>query len=315
MSDDSEDELKPLVIKRKIKANHAPHGGAWKVAYADFVTAMMAFFLLLWLLNVTTESNKQGLSDYFEPDTSEEENLAGSGQALAGLAQVAEGALKSAGSPPSVTVPLAKAGSKSGGDEGKEHDEDADALAEAEVKRLHTELESFANVEAEIRQALQEIPELKDMQDSLMIDYTTDGLRIHILDGEDVQMFVAGRAVLNNHGQKMLAIVANIITKMPNSIVVTGHTDSSSSNRPNYGNWELSGDRANTARRVMVEFGLEAEKIAKVAGKADRERLYPDKPKSVLNRRISIILKRQQPLTEMPDNEIQASANRADARG
>ena len=183
------------------------------------------------------------------------------------------------------------------------------------MKRLHTELESFANVEAEIRQALQEIPELKDMQDSLMIDYTTDGLRIQILDGEDVQMFVAGRAVLNNHGQKMLAIVANIITKMPNSIVVTGHTDSSRNNRPNYGNWELSGDRANTARRVMVEFGLEAEKIAKVAGKADREHLYPDKPQSVLNRRISIILKRQQPLTEMPDNEIQASANRADARG
>ena len=81
-------KLPPLVIKRKIKANHAPHGGAWKVAYADFVTAMMAFFLLLWLLNVATESNKQGISNYFEPDISEEENSEGSGQVLAGLAQV-----------------------------------------------------------------------------------------------------------------------------------------------------------------------------------------------------------------------------------
>ena len=221
MSDYLVDKRKPLVIKKRIKAKHAPHGGAWKVAYADFVTAMMAFFLLLWLLNVTTESNKQGISNYFEPDTSEEEKLAGSGQALAGLAEVAEGALKSAGSPPRVTVALATAGSKTGGDEGKETVEDAAALAEAEAKRLQAELESFAKVEAEIRQALQEIPELNDMQDSLMIDYSPDGLRIQILDDEDIPMFAAGRAVLNDHGRKMLAIIANVITKMPNLVVVT----------------------------------------------------------------------------------------------
>lgn len=314
MSDDS-NALAPIVIKRRIKANHPPHGGAWKVAYADFVTAMMAFFLLLWLLNVTTESNKQGISNYFEPDTSEEEKMSGSGQALAGLAQVAEGALKSAGSPPSVTVALATAGSKTGGDEGKENVEDAAALAEAEAKRLKTELESFAKVEAEIRQALQEIPELNDMQDSLMIDYTPDGLRIQILDQEDIPMFVAGRATLNDHGRKMLAIVANVITKMPNPVVLTGHTDTSKSARRNYGNWELSGDRANTVRRVMVEFGLGAEKIAKVAGKADREHLFPDKPSSPLNRRISIILQKQKPLTELPDQNQQASADGQNTQG
>tara|TARA_Y100000766_G_scaffold263325_1_gene255231 strand:+ start:585 stop:1532 length:948 start_codon:yes stop_codon:yes gene_type:complete len=292
-------KLPPLVIKRKIKVNHAPHGGAWKVAYADFVTAMMAFFLLLWLLNVATESNKQGVSNYFEPDISEEEESEGSGQALAGLAQVAEGALKSAGSPPSITVTLANTGSKTGGDESKEDHKDAEALAEAEAKRVQTELENFAKVNAEIRQALQEIPELNDMQDSLMIDYTPDGLRIQILDQEDIPMFVDARAVLNDHGHKILAIVANIITQLPNLVVVTGHTDSSGSSgssRRNYGNWELSGDRANTARRVLVEFGLGAEKIAKVAGKADKEHLYPDKPNSPLNRRISIILQKQKSL-------------------
>lgn len=314
MSDDS-NALKPIVIKRKIKANHPPHGGAWKVAYADFVTAMMAFFLLLWLLNVTTESNKQGISNYFEPDTSEEENSSGSGQALAGLAQVAEGALKSAGSPPSVTVAIATAGSKTGGDEGKENIEDAAALAEAEAKRLQTELESFAKVEAEIRQALQEIPELNDMQDSLMIDYTPEGLRIQILDQEDIPMFVTGRAVLNDHGRKMLAIVANVITKMPNSVVLTGHTDTSKSSKANYGNWELSGDRANTARRVMVEFGLGAEKIVKITGKADKEHLFPDKPSSPLNRRISIILQKQKSLTELPDSSQQASVGDANSEG
>ena len=289
-------KLPPLVIKRKIKANHAPHGGAWKVAYADFVTAMMAFFLLLWLLNVATESNKQGISNYFEPDISEEENSEGSGQALAGLAQVAEGALKSAGSPPNITVPIATTCSKTGGDEGKEEREDAEALAEAEAKRVQTELESFAKVDAEIRQALQEIPELNDMQDSLMIDYTPEGLRIQILDQEDNPMFVDGRAVLNDQGRKRLAIVANVITQLPNFVVITGHTDSSGSSRRNYGNWELSADRANTARRILVEFGLGAEKIAKVAGKADKEHLYPDKPNSPLNRRISITLQKQKSL-------------------
>ncbi|MEE2688156.1 MAG: flagellar motor protein MotB [Pseudomonadota bacterium] len=295
----------PLVIKRKIKANHPPHGGAWKVAYADFVTAMMAFFLLLWLLNVVTESNGQGITAYFEPDTSEEENSAGSGQALAGLTQMAEGALKSAGSPPQVTVPIATTGSKAGGDKSKENVKDAEALAEAEAKRVQTELEGFGKVEAEIRQALQEISELKEMQNSLMIDYTLDGLRVQILDYEKIPMFLPGQAVLNDHGRKMFAIVANVITQLPNQITITGHTDSSSTGRNNYGNWELSGDRANTARRVMVEYGLGSEKIAKVAGKADKEHLHPDKPNSPLNRRISIVLQKQKSL--LPEENTQAS--------
>jgi chemotaxis protein MotB len=307
-------ELQPIVIKKRMKANHPPHGGAWKVAYADFVTAMMAFFLLLWLLNVATESNKQGISDYFEPDTSEVEGAEGLGRALAGLVQVADGAMRSAGSPPSVIVPIATVGSKSGGDEGQ-NEEKAAALAEAEAKRLKTELDSFARVEAEIRQALQEIPELNDMQDSLMIDFTPDGLRIQILDQEDIAMFVPGRALLNDHGRKMLAIVANVITKMPNAVVVTGHTDSSGGSNQSYSNWELSGDRANTARRVMVEFGLGAQKIVKVASKADREHLFPDKPKSPLNRRIGIILQRQAPLTAPSEGEERAALDTANARG
>jgi chemotaxis protein MotB len=314
MSNDS-NSLKPIVIKRKIRANHPLQGGAWKESYAGFVTAMMAFFLLLWLLLITTESNKKGISNYFEPDTSEEEKLSGSGQTLAGLAQVAEGALKFAGSTPSVTVAIVIAGSKTGGDESKEDKEDAEALAEAEEKRLQTEMENFAKVEAEIRQGLQEIPELKDMQDSLMIDNTPEGLRIQILDQEDIPMFGIGGAVLNDHGRKMLAIIANVIAKLPNAVVLTGHTDTSKSSKRNYGNWELSGDRANTARRAMVEFGLDGERIAKIAGKADKEHLFPDKPSSFLNRRISIILQKQKLLTELPDSSQQKAASNANSEG
>ena len=225
MSDDS-NNLKPIIIKRRIKANPPLEGGAWKESYAGFVTAMMAFFLLLWLLLITTEEGKQGISNYFEPDTSEEEELSGSGQTLAGLAQVAEGALKSAGATPNVTVAIAITGNKAGGDEGKQDKKDAEALAEAEEKRLQTELESFAKVEAEIRQALQEIPELNDMQDSLMIDNTPEGLRIQILDQEDIPMFGIGRTVLNDHGRKMLAIVANVIA---NAIAISISTSNDQS--------------------------------------------------------------------------------------
>jgi chemotaxis protein MotB len=303
--------LKPIIIKRKIKANHPLAGGAWKESYAGFVTAMMAFFLLLWLLLITTESEKMNISNYFEPDTSEKEELSGSGQTLAGLAQVAQGALKSAGSTPSVTVAIVTTGSKTGGDEGKQEKKDAAALAEAEEKRLQTELESFAKVEAEIRQALQEIRELNEMQDSLVIDNTREGLRIQILDQEDIPMFSIGRTVINDHGRKMLAIVANVIAKLPNAVVLTGHTDTSKSSKQNYGNWELSGDRANMARRVMVEFGLDGDRIVKVVGKADKEHLFPDKPSSPLNRRISITLQKQESLTQLPDSSQQTSSSSA----
>lgn len=272
---------------------------------------MMAFFLLLWLLLITTESNKQGISNYFEPDTLEEQKSSGSGQTLAGLAHVAEGTLRSASSPPSVTVSIATAGSKTGGDEGKQDKKDAAALAEAEEKRLQTELENFAEVEAEIRQALQEIRELNEMQNSLVIDNTREGLRIQILDQEDIPMFSIGRTVINDHGRKMLAIVANVIAKLPNAVVLTGHTDTSKSSKQNYGNWELSGDRANMARRVMVEFGLDGDRIVKVVGKADKEHLFPDKPSSPLNRRISITLQKQESLTQLPDSSQQTSSSSA----
>jgi chemotaxis protein MotB len=212
-------------------------------------------------------------------------------------------------------VSIATAGSKTGGDEGKQDKKDAAALAEAEEKRLQTELENFAEVEAEIRQALQEIPELNDMQDSLMIDNTPEGLRIQILDQKDIPMFGIGRAVLNDHGRKMLAIVANVIAKLPNAVVLTGHTDTSKFSKRNYGNWELSGDRANMARRVMVEFGLDGERIVKVASKADKEHLFPNKPSSPFNRRISIILQKQKSLTELPDSSQQTSADNANSEG
>ncbi len=294
MSDTESAFVQPIVIKRRKKSFDAPHGGAWKVAYADFVTAMMAFFLLLWLLNVTIEENKQGISNFFEPETSEEKDQIGTGSALKGLAMVAEGALRSAGAPPSVTVPISTTGSIKGGDEAQIVKKDAEALAIAHAKRIEEEMERFAETESELRQAIQELPELRDVQDSLVIDRTPEGLRIQILDQADFALFEKGKAILNDDGRRMLAMVANIITKLPNKVAVTGHTDATPFHRnDNYGNWELSADRANAARSALIEYGLDADKIARVEGKADREPLYPDEPRSPRNRRISITLLRE----------------------
>ena len=283
--------LPPLVIKKRLKANHPPHGGAWKVAYADFVTAMMAFFLLLWLLNVTIEENKQGISDFFEPETSEEEDQIGTGEALKGLAMVAEGALRSAGSPPSVTVAIATVGSTRGGDEREVIKDDAEHQAEARMKRIEEELERFAVAESELKQAIQD--EMNEMQSSLAIDQTSEGMRIQIMEEEDFSIFHTDKAKLNDNGERMFAMVANIITKLPNQVSVAGHTNSRKfKSGAAYTNWELSGDRANAARFALVEYGLAAEKIAKVVGMADRDHLYPKEPQSARNRRISVTLLR-----------------------
>ena len=176
----------PLILRKRIKLPEAPHGGAWKVAYADFVTAMMAFFLLLWLLNVTTEDKKQGISDFFEPVGVSKEQT-GSGSVLKGLAMDAQGALRSSGSPPRIIVAIPTFGSRdTGSSEGKE---DAPAVVGGgytdgvDEKQVDDVDENrFKQVISALRQAIQEIPDLSQMQDNLLLEETPEGLVIQILD-------------------------------------------------------------------------------------------------------------------------------------
>ena len=318
----------PLIIKKiKRPKSEAHHGGAWKVAYADFVTAMMSFFLLLWLLNVTTDIQKRGIADYFDP-TIASKSQSGAGGVLGGLSMGPPGAQDVSASPPSFQLAVAAlrqpdegeegdlagssgqgdAGDKVGGATASNQIGGATANAKKPVEQM-TEMElqkrieqreekQFAAAEFALRQAIQDVPELKNLSDNLIIDRTPEGLRIQIVDQEKRSMFPLGSAQMADSAQKLMALVALVVQKLPNKVSITGHTDAAPyAFGRNYTNWELSADRANASRRELVSDGVSADRIEKVVGLADRDPLVPDDPRAPRNRRISIVLLREAKLT------------------
>jgi chemotaxis protein MotB len=301
-----------IIIKKIKKISHGGHhGGAWKVAYADFVTAMMAFFLLLWLLNVTTDEQKRGIADYFEPSITWHKAASGADGVLAGQAAGTSGAQTLAAASPAVSTPRARLRQDS------EEFDDPTAIGEAEdgatdrgmapdelaAERALAEREErqFAAAEFNLRQAIQDLPEASELAESLIIDRTPEGLRIQLVDQERTSMFPLGSSEMRDPARKLMALVAQIVRPLPNKISVTGHTDAMPyAGTRHYSNWELSTDRANASRRQLVENGLPLDRIAKVIGVADREPLIEDQPASPRNRRISIVLLREAKPREMP---------------
>jgi chemotaxis protein MotB len=278
------------IIKRIKKGGEGHHGGAWKVAYADFVTAMMAFFLLLWLLNAVTEEQLNGVADYFTPIAASTRE-SGAGGMLGGQA-IGEGAATSrTGSTAAVVLPPPSIGA--GGEdmtdaqEGKATEEEiARAIEEKQAKE-------FEQAASDLRRAITGIPELAPLASSLLIDNTPEGLRVQIIDQDKVDMFAPGSANLYPRAKELLAQIARIIRKMPNKISISGHTDPSTAVDPSgYTNWELSSDRALATRRALLEGGLDDKQIDKVIGRADKDPLDPKQPRSPRNRRISIVLLR-----------------------
>ncbi len=293
-----EKALEPLILKKKLKANHAPHGGAWKVAYADFVTAMMAFFLLLWLLSAATDQQRQGISDYFEPESILSGKKSGSSGMFGGLAIDAVGTLRSAGSPPSVSIPLPSAGGpkkRQGQGEAVLVSEDPNPES-INFEARKREEEEFNKAQADLRLAVEQSDEVKAFQDSLLLDKTPEGLRIQLIDQERVAMFEAGSAKFTPYFEALLEVVTRIVRRFPNPVEISGHTDSEqTAPDESYTSWELSSERANAARRVMVESGMSPDRIASVVGRADSDPLFPADPAAPRNRRISILLVHMQP--------------------
>jgi len=252
----------PIIIIKKIKkVAGGHHGGAWKVAYADFVTAMMAFFLLLWLLNATTEDQKKGIADYFSPVSaftpeSVSESPSGSAGVMGGRSMISEGALQNDTSPIGITVALpgSKEQSESQTEQSEDGTKDSQRLAEQneasqqsvdrnEVDQLAQELEQerFEQAEAELREALESVPDLSDFAKNLVVDQTPEGLRIQIIDQEGRSMFPSGSADMLGHTQRLLALVADAIKKLDNPGAIKGHTDSTPySGKSDYSNWEPS---------------------------------------------------------------------------
>ncbi|MBI1275237.1 flagellar motor protein MotB [bacterium] len=273
MADDAE---RPIIIKKIKKGGHGHHGGAWKVAYADFVTAMMAFFLLLWLLSATTEEQKKGIADYFTPTigVAGEKGIGIEG----GKTPTEDGTSKSDMTPPGVvfgappTGPIVK--------DPEEVKKDYEAESEA-MKELETQLKN----------AISKDPGLGKFQDNLLIEQTPEGLRIQLVDQDKKPMFEAGSYILTSDAKEILKVLSPVLQQMPNRVSISGHTDSS-----NYGvnkaytNWELSADRANATRRFLMNLNMPTNKIVVVSGKADMEPLLPNDRANPRNRRISLVL-------------------------
>ena len=272
----------------KIRYGRPYHGGAWKVAYADFVTAMMAFFLLLWLLNVTTDEQKNAISNYFDPAQPKiATNVSGAGGVLGGTSVSEEGAMTQN------TQPIQNLRTQNAfvDNTKKTEEELTDEELEEEIKKR--EERRFDQAEAELKQAIQETPGLQELQQHLKIDQTPEGLRIQIVDKEGEPMFPIGSARMFSKTEKLLELVSGVIRKLPNRISVKGHTDSIPYRNANgYSNWELSADRANASRRLLNEKGIHEGRFFTVVGKSATEPLLPEDPRNAQNRRISIILLR-----------------------
>ncbi|HWA21716.1 MAG TPA: flagellar motor protein MotB [Caulobacterales bacterium] len=283
----------PTIIIKKIKkgGGGGHHGGAWKVAYADFVTAMMAFFLLMWLINTTTPEQKRGIADYFAP-ASVSQTTSGSGGMLAGKALSAEGVRADKGSP---VIDSAGQGVGSS-DSPDSKDSQAGKDDAAEKAKEAAQNAEFEKAEMSIRQAMQDMPEIAELSKQVIMEITPEGLRIQIIDQDGRSMFPPGDARPYERTARLLAAISGIIAELPNRLAISGHTDGSPPARPGQSNWELSADRANASRRVLQASGIPNGRISSVAGKADSEPLFPDDPTLPGNRRVSITLLREAPV-------------------
>ena len=287
-----------IVVKRVKKGGHGGHhGGAWKVAYADFVTAMMAFFLLLWLLSATTDEQKKGIADYFSP-ASLAKSHSGSGGVMGGTSLNPDGALRSDDAQPmGVTITLGDPAETT--DDTDQSGADADRLSEEELRRELQEREAaqFAETERLLRTTIQDDPSLQGLSDSIIIDQTPDGLRIQLVDRAGRSNFPLGSDQMFGHTRQLIEMIAASIVALPHEIAIKGHTDATPYVAKNgYTNWELSIDRANATRRALIAAGVARERVASVAGRADQDPLLPEDPFSPNNRRISITLLREAPI-------------------
>ncbi|MES2341884.1 MAG: flagellar motor protein MotB [Pseudomonadota bacterium] len=294
----------PILIKKiKKGGGHAHHGGAWKVAYADFVTAMMAFFLLMWLINTTSPEQKRGIADYFAP-ASVSETTSGSGGILGGTALGEDGA-KSAGS---MSIIEEMSPESKNPDDGKSQDAAKAVDAEASTQAMKEALEkreeaAFASAAQSLRQSLQEMPELAELSKNIIIDQTPEGLRIQLVDQEGRSLFNEGQVQPNDRAKLLLRAVAKIVNQLPNRISISGHTSASMNGRKADSDWSLSSSRADASRRILQGSGVDADRIYQVSGKANSEPLYPDDPTLPGNRRIAIVLLREAPVLP-PDHGL-----------
>jgi chemotaxis protein MotB len=297
----------PIIIKRIKKGEHPHHGGAWKVAYADFVTAMMAFFLLMWLINTTTPEQKRGIADYFAPQ-SIAQTLSGSGGVLGGRVMGQEGSRaggavavmqKNSPSSPANQSHTSDSADRHGGTaqgQGQGADSQSQSSEDSDSTTASSQNGEFAHAAEAIHQSIQDNPDIAALSKQVMVDQTPEGLRIQLVDQDGRPMFQQGTATPMPYTRRLLEAIAKIINRLPNRISISGHTEAAAFTGPNgMTNWELSADRANAGRSILTAAGLDSDRIYEVAGKAGSEPLLPEDPDASANRRLSIVLLREAP--------------------
>lgn len=276
----------PIIIKKK-KHGHGHHGGSWKVALADFMTAMMAFFLLMWLLGSTSQNEQKAIAGYFQDPGSE--YVVGEGGADLGLISQDQPLKQSQSDQPESEDASDKEGFKDNTKPETAENVPEDELKKVLEKREQEQLEELKKqLEAEINSLDSVFQQIKDQ---IIIDFTALGLRIQIVDKDQRPMFDVGSANLKPYSVDVLHGLAPILDKVPNKISVTGHTDATPYGaNATYTNWELSADRANSARRALLEGTYPESKVATVQGMGSAAPLLMDKPFEPINRRIAIIV-------------------------
>ena len=275
MSDDSQ---QPIVVKKIKKGGGGAHGGAWKIAYADFVTAMMAFFLLMWLLGSTSKGDLKGIADFFQtPLLVAMQGGSGSGDSSSVIQGGGEDLTRAHGQV------------KRGDIEAPKKTINLQALkADFEKK----EKERLMGLKSEIEAMIDASPALKQFKNQLLLDITSEGLRIQIVDEKNRPMFDSASSDLKPYTKQILREIGPLLNKVENHITLSGHTDATpfAGGDRGFGNWELSTNRANASRREMVMGGLEDAKVMRVIGFASTVLYDKEQPLSAINRRISIVV-------------------------
>jgi chemotaxis protein MotB len=280
------DEIQPIIVRRGRKAKHGHHGGAWKVAYADFVTAMMAFFLVMWLLGVGTKEQRAAVSEYFKNPSNTPGTATMAPPGKLGPGGASDSMIKLGGA---MDIPRGPGKDKHGAPVAK-----GDIKLAAEQARLK-EKQRLQELLKQLHAAIQSSQALAPFKDQLLIDITPDGLRIQIIDKLNRPMFDSGSATLKTYTVEILHELGKTINGVPNMISISGHTDDAPyAGNNGYSNWELSADRANAARRALVAGGLRGDKVALVAGLASEVPFDKADPGDATNRRISILVMTKQ---------------------
>jgi chemotaxis protein MotB len=277
----------PIIIKKVKKAAHGHHGGAWKIAYADFVTAMMAFFLLMWLISMTTQEQKDGLAEYFAPTSAMSSGTSGSGGILMGTA------LDKSGNKTSAPRDQAR---DTTGQEDKAKPANSGSVSDREASRRAANVQANYSAIASLRQAIQKMPEIAELSRNIVIEQTKEGLNVSLVDEHGRSMFPESSVQPYERTRLVLEAIAPTLRRMPNLMSVTGHTAAARPGSvPAVDAWSLTTGRAVAVRQILAGAGLPNDRFSSLVGRADTEPLFPDNPYIPPNQRVTITLLNAEP--------------------